>query len=177
MPRCSSPSRAQPLAQARPSASRSTVDCSRMPGADPAGDVLLASGSRPPPTRRPPRRAGGRAAAGGAGADDGDLGAQVGVRPRRRSCDGQRRRRTRSATEPSTALARFRLRRKRCRSVGAQQPPDAAGGDLERGDQPRPVLLAGCGTTMPSAATTSSPRRTGTATEQAPRLISSTVVA
>ena len=33
------------------------------------------------------------------------------------------------------------------------------------------------GTTIPSAATTSPPRRTGTPTEQAPRLISSTVVA
>ncbi len=32
-------------------------------------------------------------------------------------------------------------------------------------------------TTMPSDATTSGPRRIGTATEQAPRLISSTVVA
>ena len=33
------------------------------------------------------------------------------------------------------------------------------------------------GTTMPSEATTAEPARIGTATEQAPRLISSTVVA
>ena len=48
--------------------------------------------------------------------------------------------------------------------------------DLQRGHQPGRSRLRS-GTTMPSAATTSPSRsRTGTATEQAPRLISSTVV-
>ena len=37
--------------------------------------------------------------------------------------------------------------------------------------------LPSFGSTMPSAATTVSPRRIGTATEQAPSVISSTVVA
>lgn len=44
-------------------------------------------------------------------------------------------------------------------------------------DTRRDLSRRGLGTTIPRAATTSAPRRTGTATEQAPSVISSAVVA
>ena len=71
----------------------------------------------------------------------------------------------------------------RVRGPPLMAPPDALRRDLQRGEQTGPVASQ-VGTTMPMAATTweSSARaipgpRTGTAIEQAPSVISSTVVA